>query len=173
MLSRAVLATAMLGSAAAFSPSMSMDMGRREVVQTGAAAAAVAPFLKAKPAGAYYPKDSLAPVITTFDHQFCDRAPKEYVGPASGDEDDNRCVKVALSKITVSETEAAAALQEFISYRAKGIDGDFRGVVRSDAVGSAPAASEDKGGLFSKKADKKADAKSNDKKKGGLFGFGG
>ena len=48
--SAAVLALA--GSAAAFSPMMSMDMGRREIVQAGAAAAVAAPLLKANPAAA-------------------------------------------------------------------------------------------------------------------------
>ena len=51
MLARSV-ALALVGSAAAFSPMMSMETGRRQVVQAGAAAAVAAPLLKANPAAA-------------------------------------------------------------------------------------------------------------------------
>ena len=53
MLARTV-ALALVGSAAAFSPMMSMDMGRRQVVQAGAAAAVAAPLLRANPASAWF-----------------------------------------------------------------------------------------------------------------------
>jgi hypothetical protein len=49
----------------------SMDLGRRQVVQTGAAAAAVAPFLQNMPASANFDKSAKAPVITIFDHRGC------------------------------------------------------------------------------------------------------
>jgi len=54
MLSRTAAVLALAGSAAAFSPMMGMDIGRREIVQAGAAAAAVAPLLKSSPAAAKY-----------------------------------------------------------------------------------------------------------------------
>jgi hypothetical protein len=54
MMSRSLAVLALASSAAAFSPMMGMDIGRREIVQAGAAAAAVAPLLKATPAAAKY-----------------------------------------------------------------------------------------------------------------------
>ena len=59
-----------------------MSMDRRDVIKAGSAAAAVAPFVGAKAAGAAsktMPADGYAPVITVFDHRGCTRAPK--VGP--------------------------------------------------------------------------------------------
>eukprot|EP00286_Rhodomonas_abbreviata_P026628 CAMPEP_0181314300 /NCGR_PEP_ID=MMETSP1101-20121128/14739_1 /TAXON_ID=46948 /ORGANISM="Rhodomonas abbreviata, Strain Caron Lab Isolate" /LENGTH=129 /DNA_ID=CAMNT_0023421373 /DNA_START=19 /DNA_END=408 /DNA_ORIENTATION=+ len=125
MMAKALASLAVIGSAAAYVPMMSMDMGRREVVQAGTAAAAVAPFLKGASAGASMDKSAKAPVITVFDHRGCTRAPKEYTGPKSSDQDDEMCVKVALSKIPASEADAAKKLQEYITYQAKGIDGDY------------------------------------------------
>jgi hypothetical protein len=70
MLSKSLIITALAGSAAAFSPSLHMSLERRDVVQGGAAAAAVVPFLgSVKPAEAFMQKNSMAPVITVFDHQ--------------------------------------------------------------------------------------------------------
>ena len=54
MLSRATAVLALAGAASAFSPMMSMDLGRREIVQAGVAAAAAAPLLQATPAAAKY-----------------------------------------------------------------------------------------------------------------------
>ena len=125
MMAKALASLAIIGSAAAYVPMMSMDMGRREVVQAGAAAAAVTPFLQASPAAASMDKSAKAPVITVFDHRGCSRAPKEYTGSKAGDQDDEMCVKVAMGKIAVPEGKAAKKLQEFISYQAKGIDGDY------------------------------------------------
>eukprot|EP00961_Rhodomonas_salina_P134611 1810742-Rhodomonas_salina.3 len=125
MMAKALASLAIIGSAAAYAPMMSMDMGRRQVVQAGTAAAAVAPFLQGQAAGASMDKSAKAPVITVFDHRGCSRAPKEYTGSKAGDQDDEMCVKVALSKVTVPEAKAAKKLQEFISYQAKGIDGDY------------------------------------------------
>ena len=106
----------------------SMDLGRRQVVQTGAAAAAVAPFLQSMPATAM-DKSARAPVITIFDHRGCKRGGPdgEYKGLKANGPDDEMCVKVQSSKITVSEGEAAKALQEFISFTSKGLDGAFKG----------------------------------------------
>ena len=107
----------------------SMDLGRRQVVQTGAAAAAVAPFLQSLPASAGMDKSARAPVITIFDSRGCKRgAPDaEYKGLKANSPDDEMCIKVQSAKITVSEAEAAKALQEFISFTSKGIDGAFKG----------------------------------------------
>ena len=51
----------------------------------------------------------------------------EYKGLKANSKDDEMCVKVQSSKISVSEAEAAKALQEFISFTSKGIDGTFKG----------------------------------------------
>ena len=58
MLSRSV-ALALVGSAAAFSPMMSMDLGRRSIVQAGAASAVAAPLLRPQEAQAGLPVDAL------------------------------------------------------------------------------------------------------------------
>eukprot|EP00291_Cryptomonas_curvata_P003413 CAMPEP_0172181354 /NCGR_PEP_ID=MMETSP1050-20130122/17768_1 /TAXON_ID=233186 /ORGANISM="Cryptomonas curvata, Strain CCAP979/52" /LENGTH=72 /DNA_ID=CAMNT_0012854621 /DNA_START=20 /DNA_END=234 /DNA_ORIENTATION=+ len=72
MAAKVLAFSALVGTAAAYAPSMSMDLGRRQVVQTGAAAAAVAPFLQSLPASAM-DKSARAPVITIFDHRGCKR----------------------------------------------------------------------------------------------------
>jgi hypothetical protein len=141
MLARSVVALALAGSAAAFSPMMSMETGRRQVVQAGAAAAVAAPLLRPADADAasdmgfkmgnaafakFSRQNGAAPVITIMDHRGCTaHANKEYRGPKSNDEDDEMCVKVAMPVIPISYTRAAQQLQESISYRAKGIDGDY------------------------------------------------
>ena len=75
---------ALVGSAAAFSPMMSMETGRRQVVQAGAAAATVAPLLRSKPAEASNFRPGFpgrAPVITVFDHRGCtSHSNVEYTG---------------------------------------------------------------------------------------------
>lgn len=69
MLSKSVVVAALVGSAAAFTPSVHMSVERRGVIQGGAAAAAAVPFLgSVKPADAFMQKNSMAPVITVFDH---------------------------------------------------------------------------------------------------------
>jgi hypothetical protein len=105
-----------------------MDLGRRQVVQTGAAAAAVAPFLQNMPASAAN-RDAKAPVITIFDHRGCKRGgpDAEYKGLKANSKDDEMCVKVQSVKISVSEAEAAKSLQEFISFTSKGLDGKYNG----------------------------------------------
>ena len=40
------------------------------------------------------------------------------------------CLKVASTKVEASLTLAEKKLQEFLSYQAKGIDGDYTGVVK-------------------------------------------
>eukprot|EP00802_Teleaulax_amphioxeia_P029796 Tamp_32057.p3 GENE.Tamp_32057~~Tamp_32057.p3 ORF type:complete len:151 (-),score=54.39 Tamp_32057:147-599(-) len=142
MLSRAA-ALALVGSAAAFNPMMSMDVGRRQVVQAGAAAAAAAPLLRAQPAEAVLSSKlglckngkadgacNAAPIITIFDHRGCQRGGpnSEYRGKQAGDQDDEMLVKVELQKIAASESRAAAQLAESISFTQKGIDGDYHKV---------------------------------------------
>eukprot|EP00961_Rhodomonas_salina_P126288 1701074-Rhodomonas_salina.2 len=124
MLAKTLASLAVIGSAAAYVPMMSMDMGRREVVQAGAAAAAVTPFLSGASVNAAMDKSAKAPQITIFDHRGCSRAPKESTGAKAGGQDDEMMVKVASTKVSVSEADAAKALQEFITFE-KGIDGPF------------------------------------------------
>ena len=126
---RTVAFAALVASAAAFSPMMSMETGRRQVVQAGAAAAVAAPLLRGTPAEAKMDKSGRAPVITIFDHRGCNRGGpnKEYTGAKSNDKDDEMCVKVQSNKIAASEARAAAQLAEAISFKAKGIDGPYTG----------------------------------------------
>ena len=55
---RTTVIVALAGSAAAFSPMMSMETGRRRIVQSGDAAVAAAPLLRSTPAAAKYDKVS-------------------------------------------------------------------------------------------------------------------
>jgi len=120
---------ALAGSAAAFSPMMSMDMGRRQVVQAGAAAAVVAPLLRANPAGASMDKSARAPAILVLDHRGCTaHKNNEYKGEKANDSDDEMCVVVRSNRVTVSEGEAGKFLQQVISYKSKGLDGDYTGL---------------------------------------------
>ena len=143
MLARTATVAALCASATAFSPMMSMDLGRRQVVQTGAAAAAAAPLLRPSDAnalttsqkgkfcaqGAANGSCDAAPVITIFDHRGCTAHDNtDYKGKKSGDQDDEMLVKVELLKIKASESRAAAQLAESISFSAKGIDGDYHKV---------------------------------------------
>ena len=126
MLARTV-ALALVGSAAAFSPMMSMETGRRQVVQAGAAAAVAAPLLRGSPAEAKMDKSAKAPTILIMDHRGCKRggANKEYTGAKAGGQDDEMCVKVSSDKVAASEAKAAAMLAEAISLKAKGVDGPY------------------------------------------------
>jgi hypothetical protein len=127
MLGRAAALLAVAGSAAAFSPMMSMETGRRQVVQAGAAAAVAAPLLRGSPAAAQYDRSARAPIITIFDHRGCQRGGpnKEYAGSPSNSQDDEMCVKVASTVIKADTNRAAKQLQESISMKEKGIDGDY------------------------------------------------
>jgi len=104
-----------------------METGRRQVVQAGAAAAVAAPLLRANPAAAKYDQSGRAPLITIFDHRGCQRGSdnKEYVGEKSGDSDDEMLVKVANPIVQVSAARATRMTQEAISFKSKGIDGDY------------------------------------------------
>merc|ERR1719199_51851 len=122
---------------------MSMETGRREVVQAGAAAAVVAPLVGATPAEAKMDKSGRAPVITVFDHRGCQRggANKEYTGAKANGQDDEMCVKVENPKIAASESRAAAQLAESISFKAKGIDGAYTGKAAFQSFNDAQARS--------------------------------
>ncbi len=94
-----------------------MDASRRQVVQAGAAAAAVTPFLASQPAAAKVnsPADEYAPVITVFDHRGCSRAPKEYNGIKAQAMEDEMLVKVQSMKISVPESAGGAFIDEVIA----------------------------------------------------------
>jgi hypothetical protein len=95
-----------------------MDASRRQVVQAGAAAAAVTPFLSSQPAAAEKvnsPANEYAPVITIFDHRGCSRAPKEYNGQKSQGMDDEMMVKVQSMKIDVPNSAGGAFIDEVIA----------------------------------------------------------
>mmetsp|Transcript_26855 Transcript_26855/g.19331 ORF Transcript_26855/g.19331 Transcript_26855/m.19331 type:complete len:127 (+) Transcript_26855:55-435(+) len=123
MLARTTAALAIVAAAEAFSTPalsglrMSSDASRRQVVQAGAAAAAVTPFIGSQPAAAKVqgPTDEFAPVITVFDHRGCSRAPKEYSGAKSRDMEDEMMVKVQSLKISVPESAGAAFTDEVIA----------------------------------------------------------
>jgi hypothetical protein len=134
---RSTVVLALAGAASAFSPMMSMETGRRQVVQAGAAAAIAAPLLRSSPATADGAKmgspdgnTGRAPIITIFDHRGCNRGRenKEYTGAKSGDQDDEMMVKVRFSKIPPILSRGDAMLAEVISLKAKGIDGPYTGL---------------------------------------------
>jgi hypothetical protein len=133
MIGRTTAVLALAGAASAFSPMMSMETGRRQVVQAGAAAAVAAPLLKANPAAAKYDQSGRAPVIVIFDHRGCNRGGPnaEYTGPQSGDQDDEMCVKVSNPIIPTRSNQAFSQLRESISFTGKGIDGDFTSCVKN------------------------------------------
>ena len=122
MLSRCTAALALAGSAAAFSPMMSMETGRREVLKAGAAAAIAAPLLRPNEAGAdwsgpnFGSRHGTAPLITIFDHRGCNRGGenKEYSGPKANGQDDEMLVKVAIGP--VQKWDADAFIAENIAF---------------------------------------------------------
>jgi hypothetical protein len=133
MLARATVLAALAGSAAAFSPMMSMETGRRQVVQAGAAAAVAAPLLRSAEANAVMNdgvgarnKRAFAPIITIMDHRGCQaHANKEYFGAKSYDINDEMCVKVQSKTIPMNQAFAEKFLQEVITFKSKGIDGPY------------------------------------------------
>merc|ERR1712166_1163604 len=120
---RTTAVLALAGSAAAFSPMMSMDMGRRDVLRTGAAAAIAAPLLRPSEASAdinvsdaggwsgpnYGCKHGTAPLITIFDHRGCSRGGAEFSGKTTGDKNDEMMVKVGVGKVQLWDAEAFLA----------------------------------------------------------------
>mmetsp|Transcript_38141 Transcript_38141/g.61493 ORF Transcript_38141/g.61493 Transcript_38141/m.61493 type:complete len:119 (+) Transcript_38141:44-400(+) len=100
MIGRATAVLALAGSAVAFSPMMSMETGRRQIVQAGVAAAVAAPLLRANPAAAGMDKSGRAPVITVFDHRGCTAHKNtDYTGPKANGMEDEQCIKVQSVKI--------------------------------------------------------------------------
>lgn len=132
---RTAFVAAVAGSAAAFAPAgpmalrMSADVSRRDVSLAGAAGVAFGAVAPAnaqiiagtkkptpKKVGAdRMPAKNFAPVITIFDHRGCARAPREYKGEKSGDNNDEMCVKVAQTQLKV---DSAAAKELASSVRA-------------------------------------------------------
>ena len=108
---RTIALAALVASAAAFSPMMSMETGRRQVVQAGAAAAVAAPLLRANPAEAQYDKSGRAPVILVMDHRGCNRGGPnaEYRGKRSGDSDDEMAVLEAAAGMRKSSKRSSFA----------------------------------------------------------------
>nr|U5TBU0.1 RecName: Full=Phycocyanin PC645 alpha-3 subunit [Chroomonas sp. CCMP270]AGY96988.1 phycocyanin645 alpha subunit [Chroomonas sp. CCMP270] len=110
MIAKTAVALALVASAVALRPTMSLSANRREVVAGAGAAAVVAPMLRPAEANAVYTRGTSlsAPVITIFDARGCtDHANKEYKGDWSGRaEDDECCVKIQMQKISVAEDVA-------------------------------------------------------------------
>eukprot|EP00961_Rhodomonas_salina_P048142 646612-Rhodomonas_salina.1 len=116
MQSKVIAVAAMVAHVAAFTPSMQVPggMGRREIINSGLAAASAAPILANFDVVAAVDKDAKAPIITVFDHRGCSRAPKEYVGKKSNDQNDEMCVKVESKKVSVSEDDAGKAIDQIL-----------------------------------------------------------
>jgi len=116
-----------MGEKAAAEPTRARTAVERSIVQAGVAAAVAAPLLRANPAAAGMDRSGRAPVITIFDHRGCQRgsANGEYKGPAANDQDDEMLVKVENPVIKVGDAKATRQLAESISFKAKGIDGDY------------------------------------------------
>ena len=77
----------------------------------------------------YPPALLQAPVITIFDHRGCNRggANREYTGAMAKTQDDEMLVKVESRPIVANQDFAARFLAETISFKSKGIDGDYTG----------------------------------------------
>ena len=107
MLSRCTTILALAGSTAAFSPMMSMETGRREILQAGAALSLSAPLLRPDKANAAWSgpnfgsRHGTAPIITIFDHRGCQRGGenKEYSGAKANGQEDEMMVKVAVGPV--------------------------------------------------------------------------
>jgi len=146
---RSFAVLAMAGTAAAFSPMMSLNVDRRSVVAAGVIAMPLAAnagmdnmqtangrFIDSgsgasASSGGKVGKNmnGKAPVITIFDHRGCNRGGpnKEYTGAKANNADDEMLVKVQSLVIAKSESRAIAQLQESISFKGKGEDGAYTG----------------------------------------------
>ena len=95
MSAKIVAFSALVASAAAFTPALSG-------VRTGATSLTMA-----------MDKSARAPVITIFDHRGCSRHQnKEYKGTLTGGQDDEMCVKVQTAKIAADKGVADKVLVE-------------------------------------------------------------
>eukprot|EP00290_Baffinella_frigidus_P005546 CAMPEP_0180139064 /NCGR_PEP_ID=MMETSP0986-20121125/13306_1 /TAXON_ID=697907 /ORGANISM="non described non described, Strain CCMP2293" /LENGTH=122 /DNA_ID=CAMNT_0022081087 /DNA_START=26 /DNA_END=394 /DNA_ORIENTATION=+ len=115
-----IAALAFIGSAAAFSPTMSVSTGRRAAIQGAGAVAIAAPLLRpteaeaaSKYAGAMYANPS-APVLTLLDHRGCSRQGTEYKGPKANDQEDEQVVILRMQKVGPGEAGAARFLSNVI-----------------------------------------------------------
>ena len=109
MAAKLVAFSAFVASSAAFTPALAG-------VRTGATSLSMA-----------MDKTARAPVITVFDHRGCTQHKNaEYTGPKTGDQDDEMCVKVSNPIVPVRTNQAIAQLRESISFKEKGIDGDYK-----------------------------------------------
>ena len=118
MLSRCTTILALAGSAAAFSPMMSMETGRREILQAGAALSLSAPLLRPDKANAAWSgpnfgsRHGTAPIITIFDHRGCTaHANAEYKVQSRTKHRSSTCSKHEfLSRQTLPRRRAVADL---------------------------------------------------------------
>jgi len=126
-------------------------MGRRQVVQAGAAAAVAAPLLRPKEAEAAgvfdnvrinvplgsrfslpYDKSPQTPVITIMDHRGCNAHENtEYRGKKAEGPEDEMLVMIKSVKTKADEGKAATFLSEALSFTAKGIDGTYSQVSKT------------------------------------------
>ena len=105
-------ALAFIGTAAAFSPMMSVSTGRRAAIQGAAGAAIAAPLLRPTEAEAAgkFAANGAAPVISLLDHRGCSRQGTEYKGPKANDQEDEQCVILRMVKVGPGEAGAARFL---------------------------------------------------------------
>nr|AGR45592.1 phycoerythrin alpha subunit S2 [Chroomonas sp. M1627]AGR45594.1 phycoerythrin alpha subunit S1 [Chroomonas sp. M1627] len=116
MIAKTVATLAVIGSAAAYAPTMSLSANRREVIAGAGAAAVAAPLLRPTGASAAIKKDQKAPVVTIFDARGCkDHSNKEYTGAKAGGMEDDQCVKLTMETIKVGDDVAAKVLGECLS----------------------------------------------------------
>ena len=68
-------------------------------------------------------------MITIFDHRGCNRGGpnREYIGAKANGKEDEMLVKVESRPIVANQESAGRFLAEAISFKGKGIDGDFTG----------------------------------------------
>nr|AGR45598.1 phycoerythrin alpha subunit L1 [Chroomonas sp. M1627] len=118
MLAKTVCFAALVASAAAYAPTMSLSANRRQVIAGAGAAVVAAPLAS----NAAIKKDQKAPIITIFDNRGCEVKKNNYSGAKANGMEDDQCVKLTMETITVSETTAAKKLQEFIGLKATAIN---------------------------------------------------
>jgi hypothetical protein len=98
MSAKVVTFSALVASAAAFSPALSG-------VRTGATSLSMA-----------MDKSARAPIITIFDHRGCSRhSNTEYKGRLTGTQDDEMCIKVGTAKIIGEKGTAERVLADSLT----------------------------------------------------------
>mmetsp|Transcript_38629 Transcript_38629/g.75486 ORF Transcript_38629/g.75486 Transcript_38629/m.75486 type:complete len:120 (+) Transcript_38629:53-412(+) len=112
---RAAAFVALAGSAAAFAPTMSAEVGRRQAIAGAGVAAGVAVALPLR-TDAKIDNKLRAPIVTVFDARGCtEHKNRESKGPKTGGIDDEMCVKVQYEKIAACEDTAFLVLKECLS----------------------------------------------------------